>query len=255
MEVVCHVESEIAVLTINNPPMNTLDRTVMDGIRACFNRLRQNETVRVVLVTGEGRSFVAGADIKEFSSWTPDEVEDVTNKGQRIFMQIERFPAPVIAVINGFALGGGLELALACDLRIASENAKLGLPEVKLGIIPGYGGTQRLCRTVPVGQAKKMIYTGEIISASEAREIGLVEAVVSPDELMNTALDIARKIAANAPIAVSGTKQSINMGRNLSIEQGMDIELRIARMCFGTDDKKEGVDAFINKRRPRFLRK
>jgi len=252
MKVVCHVEGEIAVITIHNPPMNTLDRTVMDGIRTSFNQLKENETVRAVIVTGEGRSFVAGADIKEFSSWTSDEVEDLTDKGQRIFMQIENFPAPVIAVINGFALGGGLELALACDFRIASEKAKLGLPEVKLGIIPGYGGTQRLCRTISIGQAKKMIYTGAIIGAPEAREIGLVETVVAPDELMGVALAIAKKIAANAPIAVRGAKKSINTGRNLSIEQGMAIELCVARMCFGTDDRKEGVDAFINKRRPRF---
>ncbi len=252
MKVVCHGEDEIAIITINNPPMNTLDGTVMDGIRSCFNRLEQNETFRVVLVTGDGRSFVAGADIKEFSSWTLDEMEDITDKGQRIFRQIENFPAPVIAVINGFALGGGLELALACDLRIASEKAKLGLPEVKLGIIPGYGGTQRLCRTIPVGQAKKMIYTGEIISASEARKIGLVEAVVAPDELMGVALDIARKIAATAPMAVRGAKKSMNTGCNLSIEQGMAIELSVARSCFGTNDREEGVDAFINKRIPIF---
>lgn len=252
MKVDCHIESEIAVITIHNPPLNTLDGTVMDEIRTCFNQLKKNETVRAVLVTGKGPSFVAGADIKEFSSWTLDEVEDLTDKGQRIFMQIEKFPAPVIAVINGFALGGGLELALACDLRIASEVAKLGLPEVKLGIIPGYGGTQRLCRTIPVGQAKKMIYTGAIIGAPEAREVGLVETVVAPDELMSVAWDIARKIAANAPMAVRGAKRSINTGRNLSIEQGMVVELGVARMCFGTEDRNEGVDAFINKRKPRF---
>lgn len=157
-----------------------------------------------------------------------------------------------IAVINGFALGGGLELSLACDLRIAFEEAKLGLPEVKLGIIPGYGGTQRLCRTIPIGQAKKMIYTGAVIGALEAREIGLLEIVVAHDELMNAAKVVAKKIAANAPMAVRGAKRFMNTGRNLSIEQGMAVELGVARMCFDTEDRKEGVDAFINKRKPRF---
>ncbi len=141
---------------------------------------------------------------------------------------------------------------MACDLLIASEKANLGLPEVKLGIIPGYGGTERLCRTIPIGKARKMIYTGEIIGASEAMEIGLVESIVAADKLMDVAMDIARRIAVNAPIAVRGAKKSINMGRNLSIEQGMAVELGVVRRCFDTEDRREGIDAFINRRKPIF---
>ena len=248
-------ENNIAVITINNPPMNALDKDVMDGIRNCFNCMLEAEDVRAVVVTGEGRAFVAGADIKEFASWTPDEAEDLTEKGERIFTQIENFPAPVIAAINGFALGGGLELALACDIRIASEKAKMGLPEVTLGIIPGYGGTQRLPRTINVSKAKKMIYMAEIINAAEAKEIGLVDSVVAPEALIDTAMEIAKKIAANAPIAVRAAKNAVNTGRNLTIEQGLAVELKNARMCFTTEDKTEGANAFIEKRKAVFKNK
>ncbi len=252
MNVSYTVNDHIALVTIDNPPMNPLDRSVMDGIRDTFNTLVQDETIRAVIITGVGRSFVAGADIKEFASWTPNDAEDLTSKGHRIFSLIENFPVPVIAAVNGFALGGGLELALACDLRIASEKAKFGFPEVTLGIIPGYGGTQRLCRTIPIGKAKKMIYLAEIIDAAEAEKIGLVDAVASPENLNEAALDMARKIAANAPIAVRGAKEAITKGRNVSIEQGLAVELLIQRQCFSSEDKKEGADAFINKRKPVF---
>lgn len=255
MKVNCKVKDGIAIIVIDNPPMNALNKSIMDGIRESFNNLCQDNSVRTVIITGEGRAFIAGADIREFTSWSPDDAEDLTAKGQRIFAQIENFPAPVIAAVNGFALGGGLELALSCDIRIASEKAKFGLPEVTLGIIPGYGGTQRLCRTINVGKAKKMIYSGEIIDAAEAEKIGLVDCVVTPDALMCRALEIAGKIAANAPIAVRGTKKAINEGRNLSLEQGLNIEVSVARNCFLTEDKKEGVDAFINKRKPVFRNK
>lgn len=255
MKVNCKVENGIATIIIDNPPMNALSKPIMDGLRECFYNLGNDDSVRAVIITGEGRSFVAGADIKEFTSWSPDDAEDLTDKGQRIFMKIENFAAPVIAAVNGFALGGGLELALSCDIRIASEKAKFGLPEVTLGIIPGYGGTQRLCRTINVGKAKRMIYSGEIIDAAEAEKIGLVDCVVSPDALMSNALDLARKIAANAPIAVCGAKKAINEGRNLSLEQGLAVELGVARKCFSTEDKQEGVDAFINKRKPAFRNK
>jgi len=255
-KVSCILDNGIAVITISNPPMNPLNKEVMDGLRECFNLLSQNDSLRAVIITGKGeRAFVAGADVKEFTSWTPDIAEDLTEKGQRIFMQIENFFVPVIAAINGFALGGGLELALSCDIRIASENAKMGLPEVTLGIIPGYSGTQRLCRTISIGKAKKMIFTAEFIDAAEAKQIGLVESVVAPEALMDAAMEIAKKIAAHGPVAVRGAKKAINVGRGLSIEQGMAIELGMARTVFSTEDKVEGVDAFINKRKPVFKNK
>lgn len=251
----CKIEDGVALITINNPPMNALDKEVMDGLRNCFNSLREEDSLRAVVVTGEGRAFVAGADIKEFTSWTPDLAEDYTEKGQRIFSQIEGFPTPVIAAVNGFAFGGGLELALACDIRIASEKAKMALPEVTLGIIPGYGGTQRLSRTIGVGKAKKMIFTAEPMDAAEAQACGLVELVVPAESLVETALEMARKIAANGPVAVRNAKKAVNIGRNLSIEQGMAVELDLAKACFFTEDKAEGVDAFINKRKAQFKNK
>jgi enoyl-CoA hydratase len=251
-KVSCILDSGIALVSINNPPVNSLDKDVMDGLRGCFKFLSQDDSVRVVIVTGEGRSFVAGGDIKEFLSWTPDVAGELTGKGQCIFNQIENFPTPVIAAINGFALGGGLELALACDIRIASEKAKIGLPEVTLGLIPGYGGTQRLCRTISIGQAKKMIFTAEIIDAVEAKQIGCVDCVVAPESLMDAAMDMAKKIAANGPVAVRGAKEAINKGRDFSMEQGLAVELSVQTMCFCSEDKIEGVDAFINKRKPIF---
>lgn len=249
----CLLNEGIATITIKNPPMNPLSEGALDGIRESFNLLSKDDSVRAVIITGEGeKAFVAGADIKEFPGWTPDIAEDRTNKGQRLFSKIENFKTPVIAAVNGYALGGGLELALSCDIRIASENARLGLPEVTLGIIPGYGGTQRLCRTINVGEAKKMVYTGEMIKADHALAIGLVQEVLPLSELMPRAKAIAGKIAQNGPIAVRGAKQAINCERNFSIQQGMDVELAVAREVFGSEDKNEGVGAFIEKRKAIF---
>lgn len=251
--VLCVVEHGIATVTVENPPMNSLNRDVINGLRECFVWLSEYGELRAAILTGSGkRAFVAGADIKEFTSWTPDIAEELTSEGQTVFTLIENCPVPVIAAINGYALGGGLELALACDIRVASEQAQMGLPEVTLGIIPGYGGTQRLCRTVSVGKAKQMIFTGEFIDAPEAKAIGLVESIVPPDLLMDEAMALATRIAGNGPIAVRGAKRAVNAGRNLSIEQGMAVELGVARMVFETRDKTEGVMAFIEKRKPKF---
>jgi enoyl-CoA hydratase len=252
----CTLAGGIAVITINNPPMNPLCMEAMDGLRESFNLLLQEEGVRAVILTGAGeKAFVAGADIKEFPARTPDIAEDLAEKGQRIFTHIENFPAPVIAAINGFALGGGLELALSCDIRLVSENAKLGLPEVSLGIIPGYGGTQRLIRTINPGDAKKLIYTAEIIDAHRALSLGLVQEVLPLDKLMDRALELAGKIAANAPIAIRGAKRAINNARGLFMDNGLAVELAVTREVFGSEDKREGVEAFINKRKPDFKNK
>jgi enoyl-CoA hydratase len=252
----CKLEGGIATIIIDNPPMNPLCKDAIDGLRDSFNLLLNESDVRAVILTGAGdKAFVAGADIKEFPTWTTDVAEDTGAKGQRVFSQIENFPAPVIAAINGFALGGGLELALSCDIRLASENATMGLPEVSLGIIPGYGGTQRLSRTINVGDAKKLIYTAGMIKADEALRLGLVQEVLPSDQLMERAQKLAKKIASNAPIAVKGAKRAVNSERNLSIQQGLAVELSVTRETFGTEDKKEGVDAFVNKRKAVFKNK
>ena len=249
----CVVENKIALITIDNPPMNPLSKEVIDGLREAFTLLEQEKDVRAVVITGKGeKAFVAGADIKEFPSWTPNIAEDFTEKGQRLFSKIENFKAPVIAAINGYALGGGLELALSCDFRIASENAKMGLPETGLGIIPGYGGTQRLCRTINVGEAKKMIYTAEMINAEKALGLGLVQEVVPLNTLMERVMELAGKIAANGPVAVRAAKRAINCERNFSIAQGLTVELAAAREVFSSEDEKEGVNAFIEKRKADF---
>jgi enoyl-CoA hydratase len=252
----CKLDGVIATITINNPPMNPLNKDAIDGLKESFGLLAKESDVRVVILTGAGdKAFVAGADIKEFPTWTTDTAEEAGAKGQRVFSQIENFPAPVIAVINGFALGGGLELALSCDIRLASESAVLGLPEVSLGIIPGYGGTQRLSRTINAGDAKKMIYAAEMVKADKALSLGLVQEVLPGDQLMERALKLAKKIASNAPIAVKGAKRAINSERNLTIAQGIATELAVTREVFDTEDKKEGVDAFVNKRKAEFKNK
>ncbi len=247
------LSGSIATLIVNNPPMNPLSQSVLDGLRAALSRLEQERDLRAVILTGAGeKAFVAGADIKEFTSWTPESAVDLTARGQRLFNDIENFPVPFIAAVNGYALGGGLELALACDIRIASRNAKLGLPEASLGIIPGYGGTQRLSRTISVGQAKKMVYTAEMIDAQKALELGLVQDVVDQSELVPFANALAEKIAANGPVAVRQAKKAINAERAQSLPYGTAIELRAAGTVFASLDRLEGVQAFIEKRKPVF---
>lgn len=246
------LEEGVATITINNPPMNPLDAEVLAELKRCFVSLEGEDSLRVIILTGEGKAFVAGADIRELADWTPDQAEELTAKGQRLFLYLENYPVPVIAAINGYALGGGLELALVCDMRIASSKAKTGLPEVCLGIIPAYGGSQRICRTIGIGKAKRLLYTGEMISAAEAERIGLFDVVVEPESLMDTAREIARKIAANAPAAVRGCKKSVNQGRFQTMEHGLALELAISRSCYATKDRTEGMNAFLEKREARF---
>lgn len=225
----------------------------MDGLRDIIQELYQNSDTKGIILTGEGdKSFVAGADIKEFTSLTPEQALSFAQKGQQLFKFIEDCPKPVIAAINGFALGGGCELAMACHLRIATENARFGQPEVTLGIIPGYGGTQRLTQLVGRGKAMELMLTADMISAQEAKAIGLVNHVVSNrDELMSLANSIMRKIIANAPIAITGVIKSVNAGFGQE-NAGYKAEAENFAACTTTQDFKEGTNAFIQKRKPSF---
>jgi enoyl-CoA hydratase len=218
-----------------------------------FLEIRDSSEIRAVLLTGAGeKAFVAGADIREFSALSPREGERLSARGQRIFSLIENCGKPVIACINGFALGGGCELALACTLRIASATAKLGQPEVKIGIIPGYGATQRLPRLVGKGAALKMILTGETVSAAEALRLGLVDEVVEPDRLMARGEEIAQTIAGMAPLAIRECIRAVNSGYDLPLASGLELEASLFGLVCSTSDMKEGAQAFLEKRAPRW---
>lgn len=241
-------QGAVAVLTINRPKaLNALNSAVLDEISEMLDAVDLN-TVRALIITGAGeKSFVAGADIGEMSTLTKAEGEAFGKKGNDVFRKIETFPVPVIAAINGFALGGGCEISMACDIRICSENAVFGQPEVGLGITPGFGGTQRLARTVGVGMAKQMIFTGRNIKAAEALRIGLVNAVYPLEELMPAAKKMASIIAGNAPIAVRNCKKAINDGLQVDIDEALVIEEKLFGDCFETEDQKYGMAFFLDR--------
>ncbi|MCR5527499.1 MAG: enoyl-CoA hydratase/isomerase family protein [Lachnospiraceae bacterium] len=243
------VKGQIAVITINRPKaLNALNSEVLDDLNAVLDGVDVNE-VRCLVLTGAGdKSFVAGADIGEMSTLTKAEGEAFGKKGNDIFRRIESFPIPVIAAINGFALGGGCEISMSCDIRIASENAMFGQPEVGLGITPGFGGTQRLARLVGMGMAKQMIYTARNIKADEALRIGLVNQVVPLEELLPTAEKMANTIAQNAPIAVRACKKAINDGLQVNIDEAIVVEEKLFGSCFESEDQKEGMANFLRKK-------
>jgi enoyl-CoA hydratase len=247
----------IAVVTLDRPKvLNALNRQSMMELEQVFLDIQKNAEVRAVLVTGAGeKAFVAGADIGELASLSPLEGERLAARGQRIFLLIENCGKPVIACINGFALGGGCELALACTLRVASSTARLGQPEVKIGIIPGYGGTQRLPRLIGKGPALKMILTGEAISAAEALRLGLVDEVVEPDQLLSRAEQIAQTIAGMAPLAVRDAIRAVNSGYDLPLASGLELEASLFGLACSTSDKAEGARAFLEKRMPNWIGK
>ena len=247
------VADNIGIVTINRPGfLNTLNAVTVYELDQMVDELAKNEKVKVVIITGKDKAFVAGADITEMQSMTAIEARSWGQLGQAVFNKIENLPKPVIAAVNGFALGGGCELAMACDIRIASDKAKFGQPEVALGIIPGFGGTQRLPILVGKGRAKEILFTGEIIDALEAYRIGLVNKVVSPDELMSAAIVMAHKIISRAPLAVQGCKMAVNMGLNSDLEFGVAYEAEVFGLCFSTIDQKEGMLAFLEKRKASF---
>ena len=250
-------EGAVGIITINRPKaLNALNSQVLDDLNAALDAVNLEE-IRALILTGAGeKSFVAGADIGEMSNLTKAEGEAFGKKGNDIFRRIETFPIPVIAAINGFALGGGCEISMSCDIRLCSENAMFGQPEVGLGITPGFGGTQRLARIVGPGYAKEMIYGARNIKAEEAYRIGLVNHVYPLEELMPAAKKMAAGIAKNAPIAVRNCKKAINEGMQVDMDQAIVIEEKLFGDCFETHDQKEGMAAFLEKRKEKtFLNK
>ena len=251
------VDGGIAIVTINRPKaLNALNAATIYELDKMFDELGANSAVKAVIVTGSGeKSFVAGADITEMQPMSAIEGRNWGKLAQAVFNKIENLPKPVIAAVNGYALGGGCELSMACDIRIASEKAKFGQPEVSLGIPPGFGGTQRLARLVGKGRAKEMLFTGDMIDAVEACKIGLANKVVAPEELMNVAKVMAQKIMSRAPIAVQVCKSAVNEGLDVDLESGIAYEAEVFGLCFATDDQKEGMAAFVEKRKPNFIGK
>jgi len=243
----------VAIITINRPDKrNALNIKTREEGAALLEELRQDDSVRVVVFTGAGdKAFIAGADIGEFSKRTAIMQRDVM-MARSLFTAIDTFPTPVIAMINGYCLGGGCELALACDIRIASETAAFGQPEINLGIIPGGGGTQRLPRLVGEGKAMELILTGEIIDAMTAFSIGLVNHVVPPDQLEAKTLEIANRIADKGPIALQLAKEAVRLASRSNLDEGLRREVDLFALCFSTEDKNEGVSAFLEKRKAEF---
>ena len=243
----------ITVMKISAPKsLNALNSIILKEIDSFVSSL--DNTTRVLIITGDGeKSFVAGADISEMAHLNEPQGFEFGRLGAQVFRKIETLPIPVIAAVNGFALGGGCELAMACDIRIASVKAKFGQPEVGLGIIPGFSGTHRLPKLIGQGYAKEMIYTGKVIRADEALRIGLVNAIYEPEELMDKALEMAAMMLKNAPVAIRLAKQSINEGYDLDADGAIALENKLFGQCFATKDQKEGMDAFLNKRKADFI--
>lgn len=248
------IKNKIAFVTINRPDkLNALNNATLDEIKDCFTAIKNNDAVNVIIITGAGeKAFVAGADISELNKLSLVDGKIFSEKGQEVFNLIEKLGKPVIAAVNGFALGGGCELALACHLRISNEKAKFGQPEVNLGIIPGYGGTQRLTRLINSGRAAEMILTGDLIDAHEALRIGLVNNVYSSDELMSKAVVMAERISAKGQIAVQMALRAIVSCDEISETEGQNLESSLFALCCGTEDFKEGTSAFLEKRKPNF---
>jgi enoyl-CoA hydratase len=244
----------ILVVTVDRPKvLNALNEQTVNELERVFAEARADESVRCVILTGGGeKAFIAGADINELSKMTPLTGRDVARRGQAVLSSIERMPKPVIAAINGFALGGGCEIALACHIRIASEKAQLGLPEVTLGIIPGYGGTQRMARLLGKGKALELILTGDKVTASEAERIGLVNKVVPADQLMAAAEEMGRRIAQRGPLAVRAAIDAVMSGSDMGFEEGQVLEAALFGLLASTEDMKEGMSAFLEKRQASF---
>lgn len=247
-------DGSVAIVTVYRPDkLNALNARTLDELEHVFEDLRRDETTGAVVLTGAGeKAFVAGADIAELAQQTPLSAVATSKRGQHLFRSIELFPKPVIAAVNGFALGGGCELALACHVRIASENASFGLPEVGLGTLPGYGGTQRLARLVGRGRAIELVLTGQRIPAPEAHRIGLVNRVVPLEKLLEECRGLAAVILKNGPVAVRAALEAIQHGLEMPLDSGLELEANIFGVVAATQDMREGMQAFLDKRPPRF---
>lgn len=247
---------EIVLIKINRPKsLNALNAKLLERLYEELQYHEKNQNIASVIITGTGKAFVAGADIDELRNMTCEEAKDFSQRGNEIFNYIENYGKPVIAALNGYTLGGGLELTLSCDIRIAAENAIFGFPEIKLGVIPGFGGTQRLAKVVGIAIAKEMIYTGKMIDVHEAEKYGLVNKVVANNELMNTVKEIAHDIAKKSRFAIKQAKETINKGFNQLLQTGLCVENKAFSLCFSTYDQKEGMAAFLEKRKPIFNKK
>ena len=248
------VSERVAVVTFNRPKvMNALNAHTIDEIDACVSGLAEDPEVGVVIFTGAGeKAFVAGADINELARMSPKQAQECALRGQAVFARVERMGKPSIAAINGYALGGGCEFAISCTMRIASRNARIGQPEVKIGITPGYGGSQRLPRLIGKGMALEMILTGEPLTAEDAFRWGLVNHVTEQEELLPTARELAMKILSNAPLSVRYSIEVVNQGAEQPLDQALFLESSVFGMAFATEDMREGTEAFLGKRSPRF---
>lgn len=246
------VENNVGTVTLNNPPVNVLTRDLLNDLQKVLEHIETDPEIKVIVLTGAGSAFAAGADIKSMPALKADTGETLALTGQAIFNKLEKMDKVSIAAINGVTLGGGLELAMSCDMRICSDKAKVGQPEINLGIIPGYGGTQRLARLIGKPRAKELILTGDTINAQEAFELGLVDKIVPAGDAVRVAVSLAAKIATKGQVAVKYAKKAIDEGFEVSIDEGLKVEAR----CFGavcdSEDKNEGVLAFIEKRAPKF---
>ena len=240
----------LATVTVNRPKaLNALNRDTLQNLQHAFDALEKDAEVKVIILIGAGeKAFVAGADIAKMQEMNDLEARSFILLGQQVMTTIENSSKPVIAAVNGFALGGGCELAMACDIRLAAGNAKFGLPEVNLGVIPGFAGTQRLARLVGKGRAKELVFTGDMIDAQEALRLGLVNKVVAPEQLLETTLKMARKIAGKGPIAVQLSKDAINRGLEMDLDRASAYEAELFARCFASADRKEGIQAFLEKR-------
>lgn len=248
------IQDSVAVVTVDRPDsLNALNTQVIEALDRALHELDSNEAVHAVILTGAGgKAFIAGGDIKEMLGLDVPQAHSFSQKGQDLVLFIQGMKKPVIAAVNGYALGGGLELALACDFILAAESARLGLPEVTLGVLPGFGGTQTLARAIGPARAKELIFTGRVLTAQEALGWGLVNAVCPDMELMDRAMEVARKIAGNASLAVTSAKQAIIQGLDLSRVGGLCLENDLFADLFSTTDQKEGLQAFIEKRKPEY---
>lgn len=247
---------EVALLTLNRPDsLNALDRALLESVGEEASRLASDDSLRAVVLTGEGRAFAAGADIAEMRALSPVEGEAFSRLGHSVAQALDDLPVPTIAAVNGFALGGGCELALACDWIYASSKAKFGQPEVNLGVLPGFGGTTRLTRRVGVAWAKELAMTGATIDAAEALRIGLVNRVFEPDELLDAALAAGELIATRGPLAVAAAKRVIHEGQDADLRTANALEQQAFGLVFATEDRAEGMDAFLEKRDPNFTRR